>query len=78
MTDFGDDLRAVLAMAELNGVGPLRAALDACGGDLKDLTVLAERNDPFRVDIPAGHRDGQWLADRIAALKLSLPKALSS
>lgn len=26
------------------------------------LTVLAVQNDPFRVDTPARHRDGQWLA----------------
>jgi hypothetical protein len=26
------------------------------------LTVLATQNDPFRVDTPARHRDGQWLA----------------
>ncbi|MEJ7780984.1 MAG: hypothetical protein WKF99_00330 [Solirubrobacteraceae bacterium] len=29
---------------------------------LRDLTVLATQNDPFRVDTPAGHRDGEWLA----------------
>jgi hypothetical protein len=26
---------------------------------LKDLTVLAPQNDPFRVDTPARHRDGE-------------------
>jgi hypothetical protein len=26
------------------------------------LTVLAVQNDPFRLDTPAGHRDGAWLA----------------
>ena len=48
---------------------PLRQALDtaiasANGSKLsmKDLTVLAPQNDPFRVDTPAGHRDGEWLA----------------
>ncbi|MGH2451188.1 MAG: hypothetical protein ACRDGE_07945 [Candidatus Limnocylindria bacterium] len=44
----------------------LRAVLeDAIAEDgrrLKDLTVLAVQNDPFRVDTPAGHRDGEWLA----------------
>jgi hypothetical protein len=48
------------------GAGPLRAALDAViaerGCSLKDLTVLAPANDPFRVDTPARHRDGEWLA----------------
>jgi hypothetical protein len=45
---------------------PLRAALDKViaeqGCSLKDLTVLASQNDPFRVDTPARHRDGEWLA----------------
>jgi hypothetical protein len=36
-------------------VGGLLAAM-------KDLTVLASQNDPFRVDTPARHRDGAWLA----------------
>ena len=40
----------------------LRAALDAACAEercsLKALTVLAVANDPFRVDTPAGHRDG--------------------
>jgi hypothetical protein len=29
---------------------------------LKDLTVLSELADPFRVDTPANHRIGKWLA----------------
>lgn len=29
---------------------------------MKALTVLATQNDPFRIDTPAGHRDGEWLA----------------
>ena len=41
---------------------PLRAALDAViaeqGCSLADLTVLAPKNDPFRLDTPARHRDG--------------------
>lgn len=37
---------------------------------LKNLTVLAVGNDPFRVDTPAGHRDGAWLADTADALGL--------
>jgi hypothetical protein len=49
-----------------NGAGPLRAALETViaerGCSLKDLTVLAPQNDPFRVDTPARHRDGEWLA----------------
>ncbi|HEV8279806.1 MAG TPA: hypothetical protein VGQ26_29520 [Streptosporangiaceae bacterium] len=53
---------------------PLRAALEAViaeqGCSLKDLTVLATQNDPFRVDTPARHRDGEWLA--ITAQELGL------
>jgi hypothetical protein len=49
-----------------NSVSPLRAALDAViseqGCSMKDLTVLSAQNDPFRVDTPARHRDGEWLA----------------
>lgn len=45
---------------------PLRQQLDTIvaesGCSLKDLTVLANQNDPFRVDTPARHRDGEWLA----------------
>jgi hypothetical protein len=54
---------------------PLRQALDnaiaeANGSKLsmKDLTVLAPQNDPFRIDTPANHRDSKWLADVIADL----------
>jgi hypothetical protein len=53
---------------------PLRAALDSAiaerGCSLKDLTVLASKNDPFRIDTPARHRDGSWLADTVADLGL--------
>jgi hypothetical protein len=34
------------------------------------LTVLAVQNDPFRVDTPARHRDGEWLAMHAARLGL--------
>jgi hypothetical protein len=57
-----------------DSASPLRAALDQViveqGGSLKDLTVLAAQNDPFRIDTPARHRDGQWLA--ITARELGL------
>jgi hypothetical protein len=50
----------------MSGSSPLHAALDKViaeeGGSLKDFTVLASQNDPFRVDTPARHRDGEWLA----------------
>ena len=53
-----------------NGHEPsrLRAALEAGGGSLKSLTVLAPQNDPFRVDTAAGHRDGAWLANTLEGL----------
>ena len=46
-------------------VGPLRWLLEETAAaeqvPMKALTVLAPQNDPFRVDTPAGHRDGAWL-----------------
>jgi hypothetical protein len=48
-------------------IGALRRVIEqvrlgeAC--PLKDLTVLG--NDPYRLDTPAGHRDGNWLAEQI-------------
>jgi hypothetical protein len=55
--------------------GSLRSALDRAmaetGCTMNDLTVLAPKNDPFRVaDTPAGHRDGEWLAATMAGLGL--------
>ncbi|WP_139342401.1 MULTISPECIES: hypothetical protein [Protofrankia] len=45
---------------------PLRQVLSdvaaETGRPMKDLTVLAAQNDPFRIDTPARHRDGEWLA----------------
>ena len=53
---------------------PLRQALDAVIAErdcaLKDLTVLAPQNDPFRVDTPARHHDGEWLATTAQELGL--------
>lgn len=57
-------------------VDGLRATLEASGGSLKSLTVLAPQNDPFRVDTDAGHRDGQWLRDMMTELRLSGPRHL--
>jgi hypothetical protein len=44
--------------------------MDADGCTMKDLTVLAPKNDPFRLDTPARHRDGRRLADTVAELGL--------
>jgi hypothetical protein len=35
---------------------------------LSALTVLNENSDPYRHDTAAGHRDGTWFADQVAAL----------
>ena len=51
----------------VNGeAGALRLLLEQACAEAKcsagALTVLAAQNDPFRVDTPASHRDGEWLA----------------
>jgi len=46
----------------------LAAAIEKCGGSMTDYTVLSGQNDPFRVDTPAGHRDGEWLATAVGEL----------
>ncbi len=50
----------------------LEEATEADGLSLKDLTVLATQHDPFRVDTPAGHRDGEWLAQRLGDRRIHL------
>jgi hypothetical protein len=56
---------------------PLRQTLDTAIAEagskvsMKDLTVLAPQNDPFRLDTPANHRDSKWLADVIADLGIT-------
>jgi hypothetical protein len=59
----------------MSDVSPLRLALDVAraerGLSMKDLTVLSAQRDPFRLDTPARHRDGQWLADAITDLGLT-------
>jgi hypothetical protein len=50
--------------------GKLRSVLfSACaetGYSLADLTVLSAQVDPYRLDTPAGHRDGKWAASQLA------------
>ena len=41
----------------------IQTAADDFGLPLKDLTVLAPGRDPYRLDTPANHTLGQWLAD---------------
>jgi len=55
-------------------VGPLRSLLTATteelGCSMKDLTVMSDQADPFRLDTTAHHRDAKWLADTMATLGL--------
>jgi hypothetical protein len=50
--------------------GPLRRVLEQAaeeyGFSLDDLTVLSTQKDPYRLDTPAGHRDGAWLAKQLS------------
>jgi hypothetical protein len=51
------------------GYGVLRAVLEtahqANGYSRNDLTVLSAQVDPYRLDTPAGHRDGEWAAEQL-------------
>jgi hypothetical protein len=55
--------------ALVNGFGVLRTILESAsaniGSSLSDLTVLSSAVDPYRLDTPAGHRDGQWVAKQL-------------
>jgi hypothetical protein len=57
-----------------NGSAPLREVLEEAialswgNYSMGDLTVLAPQNDPYRLDTPAGHRDGKWFAEVIERL----------
>jgi hypothetical protein len=44
----------------------IEAAAQTENWSLKDLTVLAPQNDPFRFDTPSGHRDGVWFAEQLS------------
>ena len=50
-------------------IGALRRVIELAlqqeGCDLKDLTVLSKQVDPYRLDTPSNHRDGQWLAKQL-------------
>ena len=46
----------------------LRDLKDEKGLSLKELTVLSAVNDPFRLDTPSNHRDGEWLQERMQGL----------
>jgi hypothetical protein len=53
----------------INGYGVLRSVLERAreeaGCSLGDLTALSAQVDPYRLDTPAGHRDGEWLAKKL-------------
>jgi hypothetical protein len=51
------------------GFGPLRQVLEQTaterGCSRSSLTVLSAQRDPYRLDTPAGHRDGKWFAQQV-------------
>jgi hypothetical protein len=57
------------AAGESNGYGILRSVLERAreeaGCSLSELTALSAQVDPYRLDTPAGHRDGAWLAKQL-------------
>lgn len=58
-----------MSISESNGYGILRSVLERAreeaGCSLSKLTALSAQIDPYRLDTPAGHRDGQWLAKHL-------------
>jgi hypothetical protein len=56
----------------IDGRGVLRSVLEAAstsiGCSFTDLTVLSAQVDPYRLDTPSGHRDGQWIAEHLDRL----------
>lgn len=49
----------------------LEDAADDTGIAMKDLTVLSEKVDPFRLDTPKNHELGRWLAEALDAFGLT-------
>jgi len=71
--------KAKASLPSVNGYGALRSVLeiasDETGLALSDLTVLSAQVDPYRLDTPAGHRDGEWVAKQLRrALKSGAAK----
>ena len=58
--------------AAAHGDGALRHVLEGARRELRcgqnKLTVLSTQVDPYRLDTPAGHRDGAWLAEQLDRL----------
>jgi hypothetical protein len=65
----GDQLEANQTKATNQAPTALRSVLEtACekhGLNQSDLTVLSKGVDPYRLDTPAGHRDGSWGAEQL-------------
>ena len=51
----------------------LLAACDANGVTQKSVTELAEHRDPYRLDTPAMHQAGKWLAEEMRRLRVRTP-----
>ncbi|MEJ7567966.1 MAG: hypothetical protein WKF41_06845 [Gaiellaceae bacterium] len=67
-------------MISSNGNGPLRLALEAARDGTKawmaNATVLSAKNDPYRIDTPANHQAGRWLAEQVDRLELDETKTI--
>jgi hypothetical protein len=61
--------REIITPKTVNGFGVLRSVLEQArldaGCSLGDLTALSAQVDPYRLDTPAGHRNGKWLAQQL-------------
>ena len=64
--------RARGGMMSTTDIGILRRILETAAEEqeasLNDLTVLSAAVDPYRIDTPANHRDGQWLAEQLVTI----------
>lgn len=56
-------MRGTSAMSSLGEM--LRELRSGSGLTLKQLTVLSDSNDPFRLDTKTNHINGQWFRDRM-------------
>jgi hypothetical protein len=54
----------------VNGYGILRSVLEQARIEMRcalgELTVPSAQVDPYRLDTPAGHRNGEWVAEQLA------------
>ena len=61
--------RSIMSGPSFNGAGHLRRVIEGAAGHLEcslsSLTVLSAARDPYRIDTPAGRRDGAWFAEQI-------------